>query len=164
MPATPRSIKQRFRRSSGFKAIPLVYSVLLWLIAVSTSSSAHAQRQDFPATYRISGVSEQDNKVQLTLTLTLHNFSGVDVQNCGVVLNSIAPQSEPIGTFPLVKLLPSYKDTSLEQTFTLTASEYALWKMGADPNLKILLPDTSGGTRIETIDARREIPVADPAK
>jgi hypothetical protein len=100
----------------------------------------------------------------LTLTLTLHNYSGADIQNCAIVLNSIAPQSEPIGTFPLVKLLPSYKDTSVEQTFTLTESEYTLLKFGADPNLKILLPDSDGGTRIESIDAHREIPPVEPTK
>jgi hypothetical protein len=164
MPTTPGSSPQRYRRPSAFKALRLVYLVLLFLLAISVNPSANAQRRDFPATYRVSGVSQLDNKVQLTLTLTLHNFSGADIQNCAIVLNSIAPQSEPIGTFPLLKLLPAYKDTSVEQTFTLTESEYAQWKLGADPNLKILLPDSDDGTRIETIDAHREIPTADPAK
>jgi hypothetical protein len=164
MPATPRSSSQRSRRPSVSKALRLVYPVLLFLLAISLGPSAHAQRRDFPATYRISGVSLLDNKVQLTLTLTLHNYSGADIQNCAIVLNSIAPQSEPIGTFPLVKLLPSYKDTSVEQTFTLTESEYTLLKFGADPNLKILLPDSDGGTRIESIDAHREIPPVESAK
>jgi len=133
-------------------------------MAACLGSPAHAQRRDFPATYRITEVSEQANQVQLTLTVTLRNFSGADIRDCTVTLNSIEPQSESIGSFPRIELLPSDKDTAVTESFTLTTGEYAQWKLGANPNLKLLVPENDGSTRSESIDARREIPPANAAQ
>ena len=66
-------------------------TLCLVIPAIAPSASVSAQRQDFPATYKIADVSEQDNQVHLTLTLTIHNFSGEDVRDCGIVLNATTP-------------------------------------------------------------------------
>jgi hypothetical protein len=152
---------------SGPIALRLLRNLCLVIPAIACSVAVSAQRRDFPATYSIDKVSEQETQVQLTLTLTIHNFSGSDIQNCGIVLNATTPHTEPIGTFNLVKLLPAYKDTTVSHSFTLDKSEYERWKAGANPSLEILLPDGDGGTRIEAIDARppaAPVAPAEPAK
>lgn len=148
----------------GPLASRILRTLSLIIPAIALSASVSAQRQDFPATYQLAGVSEQDNQVQLTLTLTIHNFSGEDVRDCGIVLNATIPHSAPIGTFSLVKLLPAYKDTTVSHSFTLDKSEYERWKAGVNPSLEILLSDGFGGTRIASIDARPPAAPAEPAK
>jgi hypothetical protein len=146
------------------RAPRLLRTLCLVIPAIALSASVSAQRQDFPATYKIADVSEQDNQVKLTLTLTIHNFSGEDVRDCGIVLNASTPHSAPIGTFSLVKLLSAYKDTTVSHSFTLDKSEYERWKAGVNPSLEILLSDGFGGTRIASIDARPPAAPAEPAK
>ncbi len=128
----------------------------LVFLALSFAVSVHAQRINFPATYKISQVSEADNQVKMTLSLTIHNFSGKDIQDCGIVLSGPELGAESLGSFDLVKSLPSFKDTTVSHKFVVPKSEYLRWKQGAGPHLDILLADGRGGTRIDTIDARLE--------
>ena len=128
----------------------------LFVFALLLSTFASAQRRDFPATYRITQISEQDNSVELTLSLTVHNYSGAAIEDCGIVLKSSDPFGTLIGTFDLVKFFPSFKDISVSNRFTVPRAEYERWMQGARPNLDILLPDGEGGTVVDSIDPRPE--------
>jgi hypothetical protein len=136
---------------------------LFLALILCANLAAVAQRINFPATYLITHVSTLDQQVQLTLTLTIHNFSGKDIQDCGIVLYGSSNGAEPIGTFDLVKLFPTYKDITVSHQFSLSQAEYSSWQHGVHPSLDILLSDGHGGTRIEAIDARLDTrPVTHP--
>ena len=126
-------------------------------LALLLCAPAHAQRRDFPASYRVTGVSQREDSVQLTLSLTVHNFSGKDISDCAIVLSATDPRSAPIGAFDLIQHLPAYRDTTVSHRFTLSAAEYAHWLQGTNTNLHILLPDGHGGTVVESIDPRRDV-------
>ncbi len=141
---------------------------VLWVLSLMLTclipAAISAQRSDFPATYRITDVSEEENQVELTLSLTVHNYSGGEIRNCGIVLKQSDPLSTPIGTFDLIEVFPSYQDITVSHAFTVPRSEYARWERGAEPRLDILLPDGSEGATVESIDARRESLPAETAK
>jgi hypothetical protein len=118
-------------------------SLGLLSLALCLTLSSQAQRRDFGASYRLSDIAEGSDSVSLTLTLTIHNSSGADIENSGVI-----------------KLFPSYKSVTVSQQFTISKSEYERWSRGENPNLKFLLPDGNGGTKFVDIDLGREVPPA----
>lgn len=151
-------------RICGTSARRAARTALFLAIIVSVGAFATAQRRDFPATYLITHVAESERGVELTLTVTIHNYSGQDIADCGITLNSSSQFAAPIGDFDLVKEFPSYRDITVRHRFTVPKDEYARWQRGSEPALEMLLPDGYGGTRVEAIDARREIPLADRAE
>ena len=132
-------------------------TILLLALAVAFAQAAHAQRRDFTGSYAISHVHPQGDQVTLTLTLTVHNYSGVDLHNAGVILAAPGLQPTPIAAFPLIKDFPFHTDITVRQTVTIPATEYARWTTGQNPNLEFLKPDGHQGTIYEPIDLRREI-------
>lgn len=143
-------------------------SLLVFFTVLSLAlcpASAQAQRRYFPATYRLSNITEATDTVTLTLSLTIFNFSGGDIHNGGVVLySSDGPRSKPVDAFNLIKLFPSDKDVTVSAEFTVPKAEYERWSRGENPNLQFLMPDGSGGTRTVPIDARPAMAAALPAK
>jgi|SRR5271154_5685390 len=134
---------------------------LLLSLALCLTLSSQAQRRDFAAIYRLSDIVEDGNSVSLTLTLTIHNSSGADIQNGGIALfSSLGPHAEPVDAFNIIKLFPSYKSVTVSQQFTISKSEYERWSRGENPNLQFLMPDGNGGTQFVGIDLSREIPPA----
>jgi len=156
-------LQRSLLRVGGVTAWRAAGVAVCFAIFLSVGSIASAQRRDFPASYSITRVAAGQSTVELTLTLTLRNYSGRDVDDCGIVLDSSEPVAEPIGNFDLIPALPSYGEVTVRHRFTVTQAEYARWQQGVEPALEILIPDGRGGTRIDRIDARREAPLADPA-
>jgi hypothetical protein len=144
------------RHFSRSAAARLPRCLLLFALAMAIAPLALAQRRDFPATYRITNVSTQDNQVQLTLSLTVRNFSGADIQDGVIVLYASDPHSDPIGEVGRIKLLSSYADSTVSRSFTVSEAEYTRWQQGLNPRLYLLVPDDKAGTRLESIDPRRE--------
>jgi len=145
-------------------ALPLLFALIL------AAPATHAQRRDFAGSYAISHVVPDGDQVTLTLALTLHNYSGADLHNAGVVLTARNPQPIPaaqpttIAAFPLIKDFPFHTDITLRQTVTIPAAEYARWTNGDNPHLEFLKPDGHQGTIYEPIDLRREIAAAPSAE
>jgi hypothetical protein len=157
-PAPQQPIAQRL----SVRALPFLYLVLAALTLLLAAPPSQAQRRDFTGSYTISHVRPEADNVTLTLTLTVHNYSGADLRNAGVVLatpNHAIPgaQPTPIAAFPLIKDFPFHTDITLRQTITIPATEYARWNTGESPNLEFLKPDGHQGTIYEPIDLRREI-------
>jgi len=155
----------RFLPARSIRASRTARLVLLATIGILASALAGAQRREFSATYSVSHVAEAETGIELTLTLTMHNFSGRNVENCGIVLNTSGPLPEPIGNFDLVKLLPSYRQITVRHRFTVPKAEYARWQQGVAPALEMLLPEGDGGARVEAIHVLRDSPMpVDPAE
>jgi len=138
----------------------LLLAILTFVLAAPI---ACAQRRDFTGSYAISHVRAEGDQVTLTLSLTVHNYSGAEILNGGVILaaRDLEPihnaEPTPIAAFPLIKDFPFHTDITIRQTITIPAAEYARWTNGENPNLEFLKPDGHQGTIYETIDLRREI-------
>jgi hypothetical protein len=146
-------------------------SLGLLCLVLGLPSTAQAQRRDFAGVYSFSDVVKDADSVSLTITLTVHNFSGADIRNGGAALYpspvghaANAHANSPIDAFGLVKLFPSYRDVTLTHRFTVSAAQYARWNNGENPRLQFLVPDGASGTRVVPIDLRREIVPAALAK
>lgn len=150
-------------------------SLLLPILAfVLAAPATHAQRRDFTGSYAISHVHPDGDQVTLTLTLTVHNYSG-EIHNAGVILaapnypaTDLQPAHSadptPIAAFPLIKDFPFHTDITIRQTVTIPAAEYSRWSNGENPHLEFLKPDGHQGTIYEPIDLRREIKPSKAAK
>ena len=136
------------RRRLRVSVVAVLSTLLLSLVPVSRAE----YRAKFLASYRISKVSESLDRVEVTLKVTLHNLSGNDIQGGGVVLFDEAPVASPIGAFAEIASLPASGKVVLSQQFSISPIEYARWKQGIQPSLKLLLPDGKGGSSLEHID------------
>jgi hypothetical protein len=156
------------RRSSGHRSAHQFAQLtrllnLVWL-AVAFAPLATAQSRHFPATYQIADVSEEDSQVQLTISLTVHNFSGADIRDARIVLYSSDPHADPIGEFDSIRMLPSYQDAAVRGRFTVPRAEFDQWRQGMKPRLSILIPNGSEDTRIESLDLHRDAVPANPVR
>ena len=144
------------RRTLRVSLVAVLSTLFLSLVPVSRAE----YRAKFFASYQISNVSESVDRVEITLKITLHNLTGHEVQGAGVVLYNEAPVASPIGAFGEITLLPASGKVALSQQFSISPVEYARWKQGIQPSLKLLLPDGQGGSSLEHIDL---IPAPYPA-
>lgn len=149
----PAAFRQHFARM-----------ILMLALAATTAAVAAGQRRDFAATYAVTQVAETDNGIELTLTVTAHNYSGRDIENCGIVLNASDPSASPLGNFRLIKIFPDSGEITVHRRFTVPKGEFLRWQAGVHPALQILLPDGHDGTLVEPIDAHRETPIPEPAE
>ena len=133
----------------------LILPILTLLLAAPLAS---AQRHDFTATYKIANVNEMQDKVELTLVLTLHNATGKDVRDSAIVLYSSDPAPITVGAFDLVKLVPANRNITVSQSFTISKSDYEHLLWGMHPHLDFLTPDGNGGTLKQPLDLIRQIP------
>jgi hypothetical protein len=132
--------------------------LFLPLFTLLLAASASAQRHDFTATYKIANVNEMQDKVDLTLVLTLHNATGKDVRDSAIVLYSSDPAPVSVGAFDLVKLVPANRSVTVSQTFTVSKSDYQHLQWGMHPHLDFLTPDGNGGTLKQPLDLIRQNP------
>ena len=161
MPVFPTGVSLRFHPDLHRFTKAGRYVAALFIVVLSCGMLS-AQRRDFTGSYAISHVHSDGDDVTLTLTLTVHNYTGADLHNAGVILavpNHATPESQPtpIAAFPLIKDFPFHTDTTIRQTVTISATEYARWTSGQNPHLEFLKPDGHQGTTYEPIDLRREI-------
>ena len=82
------------------------------------------------------------------MTLVLRNPGSSDVRGGIVVLMDTQPQHLYLGSFDTIKSIPHSGKVTVTKTFTITADEYARWKIGHDPVLEFLVPN-GDGTSIE---------------
>jgi hypothetical protein len=122
------------------------------LVVLLGQLSSAESRGNFFGAYQFFGVTHSGNNVQLTIQMTLRNYSGQDVKGSGVVLYNSAPVPSPLGAFNEIKSLPSPGKVIITQQFTVPEAEYARWAQGRQPNMKMLLPDGNGGSYTERID------------
>jgi hypothetical protein len=133
-------------------------------LAAAASTSAFAQRRDFNGSYKVTNVSDQGSEVELTLVLKLHNSSGKEIKNGGIVLYDAEPRPSAVGAFDVIQLLPRDASVTVSQNFAISKSEYAHWQWGVNPQLDFLIPDGKGGTIFERIDLSRETASAKTAE
>ena len=135
------------------RILRLAQILCLAALVVSLGHVSSAEyRGNFSGSYKFFGVTHSGNNVQLTIQMTLHNYSGQEVKGSGVVLYNSDPVPSPIGAFNEIQSLPSPGKILISQQFTVSEVEYTRWKQGIQPNLKMLLPDGKGGSYTARID------------
>jgi hypothetical protein len=152
------------RRSFGSRSVRFTRLPLLLSLAIALGPLAVAQSRHFPAAYQITDISEEGGQVQLTISLTVHNFSGADIKDAEIILYSSDPHADPIGDFDPIRMLPSYQDAAVQGRFTVPRAEFDQWQQGMKPRLRILIPDGNEDTRVESLDLRRDAVPANPAR
>ena len=111
--------------------------------------------REFAASYQFANITEENNVVHLTITLNLRNNAPVSVRNGSVVLLSSEANPNLLGSFALLKSVPSFHLVTMSQTFTVSKSEYELWEQGRDPSLRFVVEDPNGALRTLEIDLHR---------
>ena len=137
--------------------IPLA-AALLATVAASASSG-----REFSGYFDVSGVKEQGELVQVTLSLKLFNHGDADVKSVIVALLDSSPAMTLRGNFQPVKVWKSQKFIEMSQEFTVTKREFHEWMTApAQPNLVILYQDAEGRSwqKGAQISRRPLVPIA----
>ena len=124
------------------------------LIFFSQTILLNAQLREFAGSYSVSNVSKSDQDVTLTLTVKLQNFTGSEIDNSTAVLYTSGVRNNAIGAFPVIKSFPNNKTAVVSETFTIPASEWALWHTGVKPTIMFLRP-MEDGTHFERVDLQK---------
>jgi hypothetical protein len=128
------------------------------LVSCLVPAIAAERGRSFAATYQLSNVTQSDESVRVTVTLSLRNFSGADIHGGNVVLFNSSANPIVLGKFSSIKLFENTQVLKISQVFTIPAEEYTLWQSGRDPVLRFELPETSDPRMAEGIDLQRVTP------
>ena len=155
-------MRSRNRRPK-FLAI-LVAAAVCWVALGATQVLAKGARE-FAGFYRILQTTNQDNQVEVRISLRVFNYSEADVQDATIRLVSSRPHP-PGAAEPWEKEQPAFQGVTLhvhespvvlplEGTFTVPALEYARWLRGDGPHFVIDYQDASGNLKHRTIELMR---------
>jgi hypothetical protein len=121
--------------------------------------------REFAGFYRIVQAMNQDDQVEVRMSLRVFNYSEADVQDATISLTSSLPHPPGAGE-AWEKEQPSFQGVTLhvnerqvvpplEGTFTVPAREYERWLKGAQPHFVIDYQDASGKAQHRTIELMR---------
>jgi hypothetical protein len=121
--------------------------------------------REFAGFYAIVQATNQDDKVEVRISLHVFNYSEADVQDATISLTSSLPHPPGAGeawekeqpSFQGVALLVNGRQVAppLEGAFTVPAREYARWMKGAQPHFVIDYQDAAGKPQHRTIELMR---------
>lgn len=117
---------------------------LLFILLLATIASFAKDGRDFAGYYSVGNVSQQGEKVQLTLNLQVFNYSDVDVKQAVIKLHESGAGLAVHGSFQPIKLLANQRDVKIRQQFLVPAHEYERWQNGTKPSLFIVYQDAAG--------------------
>jgi hypothetical protein len=150
-------------RRWNFLAIPL--AVAAFLAALGAPRGLAKGAREFAGFYRILQVTNQDDQVDVRISLHVFNYSEADVQDATIRLTSSLPHPPGAGE-AWEKEQPSFQGVTLhvnerqvvpplEATFTVPAREYERWLKGAGPHFVIDYQDASGKPQHRAIELMR---------
>jgi hypothetical protein len=140
----------------------------LALFALTTlfAGPAHAKDgRDFAGFYSLTNITEKGGQVELTVGFQLFNYSGAELQNAVVTVQSTAPGPDALATFAPIKLWPSGGDVFLSQRITIPRAQLARWSNRATPAVFIAPGGENGFAhrRPAQLSRRPMIPETRPA-
>jgi hypothetical protein len=121
--------------------------------------------REFAGFYKILEATNQDDTVEVRLSLRIFNYSEADVQDATISLVSSLPHP-PGAAEAWEKEQPAFQGVALhvnerqavpplEATFTVPAREYQQWLKGAGPHFVIDYQDASGEPQHRAIELMR---------
>ncbi len=120
-------------RSRCLRTCVAVLSVAFMMTAVSAFAK---DGRDFSGFYKVSKLTRQGDRVQLTMHLEILNYSDSDVRQAVVSLRENTGLVFDGATNP-IKVLPNRGVAKLSQQFSVSRHEYELWHAGSQPTMFI---------------------------
>lgn len=128
----------------GVGALPLL---LCWfLVAPVRAQEPH----DVAGFYSVKNVNDLGAQVRVTLQVRLANTGEADLSTAKVALRSSLPARNDHGAIAPLALRP-HGTASFTQDFTISRTEYDMWKKGARPLLSFSTQTANGKTLTRTI-------------
>jgi len=137
-------------------------AAVAFVAVVGSVTVGLAGSRQFAGSYKVLQVTNQGSSVQVQLSLRIINYSGADVTDAKVSLQSSLPAGpglmeswvaqQPVFQgvtlhFNEHKIVPP-----LEGTFTVPALEYKKWQKGVSPHFVIEFTDASGKLQRQPIE------------
>jgi hypothetical protein len=119
-------------------------SALLALAVAWALPTFASNGRDFAGTYQIKSLSRQSDKVTVSVTIRFWNYGDSAVTNAKVYLADRFILGKNNGAFSQSVSLQKRQSTDLSDTFTIPASEYAMWRQGLSPLFTVSFKDASG--------------------
>jgi hypothetical protein len=141
---------------------------MLALFALTTlfTSPAHAKDgRDFAGFYSLTNITEKGGQVELTVGFELFNYSGAELQQAVVTLQSSAPGPDALVNFAPIKLWPNGGDIFLSQRITVSRAQLDRWSNRVTP-VVFIAPGGENGfahRRPAQLSRRHMIPATRPA-
>lgn len=106
---------------------------LLALTVLSTGPISAKDGRDFAGYYSLTNVSESGSQVQFTLSLQLFNYSGADLQNAAITVQSGEPRPDLLGSFPPIKVWRNGSDVIVSRQITVARYLFERWSSRLTP-------------------------------
>jgi hypothetical protein len=142
-----------FRRALRLLCIP---TAALGLTQLAVSEP----QPHFAGSYQLTSVVVDGSQVHFTLKFTLLNPNNADVKGGILVLMDSQPNGLMIGEIATIASLTHLGQTSVVNSFTVSAAEYARWREGHQPRFDFLVPANGGAIDVH-VQAR---PIAQPVQ
>lgn len=142
------------RTSRSFLEIASLGSCIVLLMISFTNHKARVTGSCQVLTARMDG-----EQVQVTMKVDLLNYTGDDLRNGTIVLYDSSLIASQIASFDRIQAFPPQSRLSLVQMFLVSQEQYAIWKQGRIPVLRLVVPGFRGRQRLEPIDV---VPVSSP--
>jgi hypothetical protein len=117
-----------------------VLSIPAALLCMAPTSRAADSGRAFAATYQLSNVIENGNKVSVDISITLMNPGSTDVKGGIVAVLSSQANHVLLGSFHAITQLNHGSHATISHTFSIPAAEYASWQQGHAPAFEFLIP------------------------
>jgi hypothetical protein len=121
------------------------------LIGLFLVTPVHAQGpHDVAGFYSMKNVNDLGSQVRVTLLVRLANTGEADLSTAKLSLRSSLPARKDHGAIAPLSLRP-HGNASFTQDFTISRTEYEMWKKGARPSLSLSAQTAGGKTFTRTI-------------
>lgn len=117
---------------------------LLAFVMTSALPTLASNGRDFAGTYQVKSLSTQNGKVTVSVTIRFWNYGDSAVTDANVYLADRFILGKNNGAFRQSVSLQKRQSTDLSDTFTIPASEYAMWRQGLSPLFTVSFKDASG--------------------
>jgi hypothetical protein len=125
------------------------YACALFVTLVLTTAAAYGKDgRNFAGHFNITGMTEVNDRVNVTVTLQIFNYSGADLQQAVVTIRESHPASGVINIFNPIAAWGDGKSVTLTGQVTITRDEYLQWTTHGQPNVSVAYRD-AGGRQLE---------------
>lgn len=118
--------------------------VLLAMLVLAAAVAFGKDGRNFGGHYSITDVTQAGDRVQVTLSLQIFNYSGEELKQAVVTLRESHPASGVIDTFDPIPVWRSEKSITLSRQVTITRDEYRRWSNKGQPNVFVAYRDGDG--------------------
>ena len=118
-------------------------ATLLAILLLSTVTAFAKDGRDFVGFYNLAHPIQQGHNMRVTLNLQVNNLSAAAVKQAVITLRQNTGH-ELVGQSSPIKLLRDRGTVKVSTRFTVSRTEYELWKQGTQPTVFIVYKDAHG--------------------